>query len=138
MHAPRDRQAHVVEARREPLARARGVEAEARALRRSRDHRALDEALRIHDVVPAAIAQRAARFAQRAPLRRTEPAAAQASQVHRDGLVHRRMQAHEVRVGGLDGPCHVRVGPTRPHVRHGRQVMHHVAERGKLHEQDAW
>src|SRR4029079_2475038 len=78
VHAARDRNAHVVETCGEALARARRIETEARAARRSGGERALDEALRIDHVIPRAALERLARAREGTPLRRPEPAAPQA------------------------------------------------------------
>jgi hypothetical protein len=46
------------------------------------------------------------------------------------------MQLHHVDVGFLDDPCDVGSGALLGEIGDRGKVMHHVAERRKLHEQD--
>jgi hypothetical protein len=47
------------------------------------------------------------------------------------------MERRELRIGRLHGPCELGLRAMGVQIAHGGEEVHHVAERGELHQQDA-
>ena len=136
MQAACDRVAPMVEARGEWLARARRVHAVASAERARGDERALHERLRIDDRVVALDAHGASEVGDLTPGRTLPPARTPAAQRHRDHAAHRGVHRRDAGERLLDDPVDLGAGELARRVAHRGQVMHHVAERRGLDEED--
>ena len=136
VHAARHRIAVLVEASGDRFTCARGIHAVALADGAGRDQRALRERLRIDHGVVTLRGNVCPEFADFPPRRRAPPRAAPAPQPHRDHATHRRVHRRDARERFLDDPVDFDTRTLARHVADRGTVMHHVAERRGLDEED--
>jgi len=119
---------------------ARAAEAEPRhspGARQVRDEGALQQSLRVDREIRGEYAHRATGVAKVPPLRAAEGMPPQCAQRHGDAEGQRGVQRDQGKVRILYRPRDLHFGMPDREVRHGGHEMHHVAQRGKLDEQDS-
>jgi hypothetical protein len=137
MEIARDAMLHAVKRGRRTLANAVRVVAMTAAPREPGDQRRFEKKpLRIDDLVITASAQRANEIRDLVPCRRRQQALPPASRGDRNDLRNRGMKPHEGRERLLHHPRKSRIRKPAARIRQRGHVMDHVAERGRLDEQN--